>query len=141
MELNTSNNKIGAHSYDLLQLQIWSLLPAFCSSSNDIKENFKTIAKILGDLIAGRKHLRIQAMAALRKAITKNQCKIFFDLKLSRQSQKTTEVFKAGETSEKLGELFQRKRCYRPKVFANNSLRPFSCNNLLNSFLYSFYIV
>lgn len=72
-QLNANNQKIAAHSYDLVQLQIWSLLPAFCNSSADVKENFKLIARTVGNLIAEKKHIRIHGMAALRKLITKNQ--------------------------------------------------------------------
>lgn len=72
-ELNESNDRIKAHSFDLLQSQIWSLLPPFCSNANDVKDNFKVIAKTLGVLIGDRKELRLAAMAALRKMIAKNQ--------------------------------------------------------------------
>ncbi|KAK6629400.1 hypothetical protein RUM43_003217 [Polyplax serrata] len=72
-QLNASNEKIAAHSYDLLHLQLWSLLPAFANGSSDVKENFRHVAKLLGNLISGQKHKRIHAMAALRKLITRNQ--------------------------------------------------------------------
>lgn len=40
-ELAETNDGIGAHSSELLYLQLWNLLPCFCSHPTDIKENFK----------------------------------------------------------------------------------------------------
>jgi hypothetical protein len=39
--LTKSNNSIEAHSYELLMLQIWALLPNFCNNAPDVKENFE----------------------------------------------------------------------------------------------------
>ena len=68
--LSTENDKIGAHSYDLLQSQIWALLPCFCNNPADVKDNFKMIAKILGTAIADHKQLRLDTMSALRRLVT-----------------------------------------------------------------------
>lgn len=40
-ELAEANDGIGAHSSELLYLQLWNLLPCFCNHPTDIKENFK----------------------------------------------------------------------------------------------------
>lgn len=63
------NDGIGAHSSELLYLQLWNLLPCFCNNPTDIKDNFKSIAKILGVAISEKKELRLAVMASLRKLI------------------------------------------------------------------------
>lgn len=40
-QLAEANDGIGAHSSELLYLQLWNLLPCFCSYPTDIRENFK----------------------------------------------------------------------------------------------------
>ncbi|KAL1502843.1 hypothetical protein ABEB36_007927 [Hypothenemus hampei] len=68
-QLAQANNGIGAHSSELLYLQLWNLLPCFCNHPTDIKAEFKSIAKLLGMAISERKELRLPVMAALRKLI------------------------------------------------------------------------
>ncbi|XP_049862058.1 RRP12-like protein [Schistocerca gregaria] len=70
VECEKQSDMVGAHSYDLLQSQIWALLPGFCNRPSDIKENFKSIARILGTAINERKDLRLSVMASLRKLIS-----------------------------------------------------------------------
>lgn len=43
LRLAEANDGIGAHSSELLSLQLWSLLHSFCNHPTDIKENFKVI--------------------------------------------------------------------------------------------------
>lgn len=69
-ELSKSNNAIGAHSAELLYMQLWNLLPCFCNFPTDIKANFKSLAKLLGTAIAENKDLRLGVMASLRKLIS-----------------------------------------------------------------------
>ncbi|XP_024936269.1 RRP12-like protein [Cephus cinctus] len=69
--LKANNDGIGAHSYELLTSQIWALLPSFCNNPTDIKDSFKSIARILGMAIAERKALRLSVMASLRKLVAK----------------------------------------------------------------------
>ncbi|KAK0081235.1 hypothetical protein PV325_012542 [Microctonus aethiopoides] len=71
-ELKEKNDGIGAHSYELLTSQIWALLPSFCNNPRDIKDSFKSIARILGTAISERKDLRLSVMASLRKLITRS---------------------------------------------------------------------
>lgn len=71
-ELKAKKDGIGAHSYELLCSQIWALLPSFCNNAIDVKENFKSIARILGMAISARKDLRMSVMASLRKLITRS---------------------------------------------------------------------
>lgn len=68
-QLAQANDGIGAHSSELLYLQLWNLLPCFCNSPTDIKDEFKTLAKMLGLAISERKELRLSVMASLRKLI------------------------------------------------------------------------
>nr|CAD7457370.1 unnamed protein product [Timema tahoe] len=67
--LSEENDQVGSHSYDLLQIQIWSLLPKFSTNPTDVKDNFKSIAKALGTAIAERKDLRVVVMSSLRRLI------------------------------------------------------------------------
>ncbi|CAH0554769.1 unnamed protein product [Brassicogethes aeneus] len=69
-QLAQRNDGIGAHSSELLYLQLWNLLPCFCNKPTDIAKEFKTIAKVLGTVISDKKELRLAVMAALRKLIT-----------------------------------------------------------------------
>lgn len=66
-----SKEPVGGKTYELLVTQIWSILPSLCNDANDVKDNFKNIAKMLGTIIGGTKDLRLSVMAALRKLITK----------------------------------------------------------------------
>ena len=70
-ECKAKNNGIQAHSFELLTSQIWALLPSFCTNPNDIKQSFKSIARLLGTAISSRKNLRFSAMSSLRKLITR----------------------------------------------------------------------
>lgn len=58
-------------AYELLITQIWSILPSICNDASDVKTNFRSIAKILGVIISDKKDLKLPAMSALRKLITK----------------------------------------------------------------------
>lgn len=68
--LKKLNDQIGAVSYDLLQSQIWSLLPSFSAHPSDISTSFGSFAKTLGGLLNSRKDLRLIILASLRKLIT-----------------------------------------------------------------------
>lgn len=39
-KLGAQNNQVAALSYDLLESQIWALLPSFCSQPSDISQVF-----------------------------------------------------------------------------------------------------
>lgn len=41
IQLAEANDGIGAHSSELLYLQLWNLLPCFCNHPTDIKNSFK----------------------------------------------------------------------------------------------------
>ncbi|KAJ8929349.1 hypothetical protein NQ314_017977 [Rhamnusium bicolor] len=69
-QLAEANDGIGAHSSELLYLQLWNLLPCFCNHPTDIKDSLKTIAKVLGTAISDKKELRLAIMASLRKLIS-----------------------------------------------------------------------
>ncbi|KAJ8686000.1 hypothetical protein QAD02_021793, partial [Eretmocerus hayati] len=72
LKLRGANDAIGAHRNELLQLQIWSLLPSFCHNPPDIQKSFKRIAKRLGVTMCEKKDLRIVIMASLRKLIQRS---------------------------------------------------------------------
>ncbi|KAL6431993.1 hypothetical protein ACFW04_007436 [Cataglyphis niger] len=58
-------------TYEFLIPQIWSILPSICNDASDVKDNFKSIAKLLGMTLSDRKDLKLPVMAALRKLIGK----------------------------------------------------------------------
>ncbi|KAK9501974.1 hypothetical protein O3M35_012592 [Rhynocoris fuscipes] len=68
--LKKINDQIGAVSYDLLQSQIWALLPSFSAQPSDISSSFGSLAKTLGGLLSSRKDLRLIILSCLRKLIT-----------------------------------------------------------------------
>ncbi|KAG7200816.1 hypothetical protein KM043_003187 [Ampulex compressa] len=56
-------------TFEFLVMQIWAVLPSICNDALDVKSSFKTIAKILGTIIAEQKELRSSVMSALRKLV------------------------------------------------------------------------
>ncbi|XP_013167827.1 PREDICTED: RRP12-like protein [Papilio xuthus] len=69
-EYAQNNDNAKAHTYELLCNQFWSLLPSFCNNPKDIKDNFKTIARVLGNVLKDNPEFRLSVMQALRKLIT-----------------------------------------------------------------------
>ncbi|KAK8775267.1 hypothetical protein V5799_031383 [Amblyomma americanum] len=59
-------------TYEILEKQIWSLLPGFCTRPTDFKESFPRIARTLGTCLLNRPYLRIDIMSALRHIINCN---------------------------------------------------------------------
>ncbi|XP_054266666.1 RRP12-like protein [Macrosteles quadrilineatus] len=64
------NNQVRSLSYDLMQTQLWALLPSFCSQPADIATFFSGIAKPLGSMLSNQKDQRLSVMSALRRLIT-----------------------------------------------------------------------
>nr|CAG4643695.1 EOG090X00E0 [Lepidurus arcticus] len=62
-------NPVGAKTYDLLQRQVWGLLPGFCNSPTDVLKSFKVIAKTLGTCLTDRADIRMDLMAGLRQLL------------------------------------------------------------------------
>lgn len=58
-----------SHTYELLCNQFWSLLPSFCNHPKDIKDNFKILARVLGNVLKDSAEFRLSVMQALRKLI------------------------------------------------------------------------
>lgn len=52
----------GSHTYDLLCNQFWSLFPSFCNHPKDIKDNFKAIARVLGNVLKDNPEFRLSIM-------------------------------------------------------------------------------
>lgn len=69
-ELSQEKNTPLSHTYDLLCNQFWALLPSFCNSPKDIKDNFKSLARVLGNVLKDNPEFRLSVMQALRKLIT-----------------------------------------------------------------------
>ncbi len=72
MECAQEKRTVEAKTYDVLQQQIWSLLPGFCNKTTDVDVAFPGIAKILGSAVVDRPDLRQQVMASLRKLVSQN---------------------------------------------------------------------
>ncbi|XP_034255302.1 RRP12-like protein [Thrips palmi] len=72
-DLAAQGRKAESVVYELFQAQVWALLPSFCNHATDIKDSFKSLAKILGTLITDRKDLRLSVMTALRRLIIHSQ--------------------------------------------------------------------
>lgn len=58
-----------AHTYDLLCTQLWALLPSFCNCPADVRDSFKTIARVLGNVLKDNPEFRLSVMQALRKLV------------------------------------------------------------------------
>ncbi|CAD5123292.1 DgyrCDS11650 [Dimorphilus gyrociliatus] len=69
-EFAEENRMVEARTYDALQGQIWSLLPAFCTKPIDLKQSFGGIAKVLGISLNERPDLRLEVLQSLRKLVT-----------------------------------------------------------------------
>ncbi|KAM7385637.1 hypothetical protein PAMP_001711 [Pampus punctatissimus] len=71
-ELEESAQKLEAKVYQTLQLQIWTMLPGFCTCPVDLLVSFKGIARTLGMAINERPDLRLIVCQALRTIINKS---------------------------------------------------------------------
>lgn len=58
-------------SFTVISLQIWTLLPGFCTRPTDVATSFKGLARTLGTAINERPDLRVTVCQALRTLITK----------------------------------------------------------------------
>ncbi|XP_063628336.1 RRP12-like protein [Cydia splendana] len=58
-----------SHTFDLLCNQFWSLLPSFCNSPKDVKDCFKSMARVLGNVLKDNPEFRLPVMQGLRKLI------------------------------------------------------------------------
>eukprot|EP00095_Tigriopus_kingsejongensis_P002902 maker-scaffold336_size202805-snap-gene-0.23 protein:Tk02902 transcript:maker-scaffold336_size202805-snap-gene-0.23-mRNA-1 annotation:"rrp12-like protein" len=65
------DDRFGHKIYQMLEHQIWDLLPGFCNGTTDLAESFKAIARVLGEQLKIRKELRMNIMASLRQLIRK----------------------------------------------------------------------
>ncbi|XP_013779774.1 RRP12-like protein isoform X2 [Limulus polyphemus] len=72
LELEKSGRIVESKTYSVLQTQIWSLLPGFCTQPTDLTESFKGIAKILGLALSEHPDLRLDILASLRLLVLKN---------------------------------------------------------------------
>uniref|UniRef100_A0A3Q3MIK7 Ribosomal RNA processing 12 homolog n=1 Tax=Labrus bergylta TaxID=56723 RepID=A0A3Q3MIK7_9LABR len=70
-ELEQAGQKLEAKVYQTLQLQIWTMLPGFCTSPVDLLTSFKSIARVLGMAINERPDLKLTVCQAVRTVINK----------------------------------------------------------------------
>ncbi|XP_022619336.1 RRP12-like protein [Seriola dumerili] len=71
-ELEQAGQKLEAKVYQTLQLQIWTMLPGFCTCPVDLLASYKGIARTLGMAISERPDLRLIVCQALRTIINKS---------------------------------------------------------------------
>uniref|UniRef100_W5M895 Ribosomal RNA processing 12 homolog n=1 Tax=Lepisosteus oculatus TaxID=7918 RepID=W5M895_LEPOC len=71
-ELDQAGRKLESRVYQTLQLQIWTMLPGFCTHPTDLTSSFKGIARTLGMAISERPDLRPTICQALRTLINKS---------------------------------------------------------------------
>uniref|UniRef100_A0A3B5LVL1 Ribosomal RNA processing 12 homolog n=1 Tax=Xiphophorus couchianus TaxID=32473 RepID=A0A3B5LVL1_9TELE len=71
-ELEQEGKKLEAKVYQTLQLQIWTMLPGFCTCPVDLTASFKGVARTLGMAINERPDLRLTVCQALRTLINKS---------------------------------------------------------------------
>ncbi|XP_076599005.1 RRP12-like protein [Chaetodon auriga] len=71
-DLENAGQKLEAKVYQTLQLQIWTMLPGFCTCPVDLLASFKGIARLLGMAINERPDLRLTVCQALRTIINKS---------------------------------------------------------------------
>ncbi|XP_062852235.1 RRP12-like protein [Trichomycterus rosablanca] len=71
-EMEAAGQKLVAKVYQTLQLQIWTMLPGFCTKPTDMVSSFKSIARSLGMAITECPDLRMCIYQALRTLINKS---------------------------------------------------------------------
>ncbi|XP_071507435.1 RRP12-like protein [Diadema antillarum] len=125
LELMEGGHKVQGKAYDVLQSQIWSLLPGFCKHPTDLATSFKGIAKILGTALNERQDLRLDVCTGLRNLITtnldneenraelarfdKNYLPILFNLYTSGKSRENPSLYAVLETIKVYLQIADRK--------------------------------
>uniref|UniRef100_A0A3Q3GXS2 Ribosomal RNA processing 12 homolog n=1 Tax=Kryptolebias marmoratus TaxID=37003 RepID=A0A3Q3GXS2_KRYMA len=71
-ELQQTGKKLEAKVYQMLHLQIWTMLPGFCTCPVDLVVSFKGVARTLGMAINEQPDLRLTVCQALRTLINKS---------------------------------------------------------------------
>ncbi|XP_057703940.1 RRP12-like protein [Corythoichthys intestinalis] len=71
-ELEQAGQNLEAKVYQTLQLQIWTMLPGFCTCPVDLVSSFKGIARSLGMAINEQPDLRLTVCQTLRTVINKS---------------------------------------------------------------------
>uniref|UniRef100_T1JG61 Uncharacterized protein n=1 Tax=Strigamia maritima TaxID=126957 RepID=T1JG61_STRMM len=101
----SSNNQVATKKTLVdMEIQVWSLLPAFCTRPINVVESFKKIAQILGTLISTRPNVRLHILSGIRTLInqdddaintvlgrySKNFMPIFFNLYATQSNEELT---------------------------------------------------
>lgn len=80
-------DRVGFRVFDLLQRQMWALLPGFCKCPTDVDVSFKQIAKLLGQVLTDRPDIRMDVMAALRQLIIHSKTDDKIRVEISRYAK------------------------------------------------------
>nr|SVE90331.1 EOG090X00E0 [Daphnia sinensis] len=80
-------DRVGFRVFDLLQRQMWALLPGFCKCPTDVDVAFKKIAKLLGHALTERPDIRMEVMAALRQLIIHSKTDEKIRIEVSRYAK------------------------------------------------------
>ncbi|XP_068597259.1 RRP12-like protein [Brachionichthys hirsutus] len=92
-QLEEAGQKLEAKVYQTLQLQIWTMLPGFCTCPVDLLSSFKGVARTLGMAINERPDLRLAVCQALRTVITKGCSSAEEKAELGRFSKNFLPIF------------------------------------------------
>nr|SVE74944.1 EOG090X00E0 [Daphnia dolichocephala] len=80
-------DRVGFRVFDLLQRQMWALLPGFCKCPTDVDVSLKQIAKLLGQALTDRPDIRMDIMAALRQLIIHSKTDEKIRVEISRYAK------------------------------------------------------
>ncbi|XP_043216714.1 RRP12-like protein [Amphibalanus amphitrite] len=71
-QLEQADDRRMCRIYNTLELQVWDLLPGFCTGALDVPDSLKRVARALGSLLTEREDLRLVVLSALRLLATKS---------------------------------------------------------------------
>ncbi|CAN8023876.1 unnamed protein product [Ixodes persulcatus] len=80
-------------TYEVLEKQVWSLLPGFCTGTTDVQESFGGIARTLGIYLNTRPDLRLDIMSGLRLLINTSSTNAEHTRELSTYAKNFLPIF------------------------------------------------
>ncbi|CAN7990559.1 unnamed protein product [Ixodes hexagonus] len=90
-------------TYEVLEKQVWSLLPGFCTGTMDVQESFGGIARTLGIYLNTRPDLRLEIMSGLRLLINTSSDNAEHTRELSMYAKNFLPIFFNIYTTETVG--------------------------------------
>ena len=71
-QLGEAEDRRMCRIYNTLELQVWDLLPGFCTGAVDVPASLKRVARVMGSLLTEREDLRLVVLSALRLLVSKS---------------------------------------------------------------------